>query len=182
MSNLIQAIRALRPRGRRTVLVAIDGRGGAGKSTLANLIAARLPNVTTVRTDDFTRPRVTGWDWRRLKEEVLEPLARDRPGRYRRHDWGTDAPAEWHDVPVGGLVVVEGVGAMRSELGRYWDRAIWVECGRALRLERGVARDGEAMRAQWTNVWMPEEDRYVRRDRPRARADHVVSGERPYEP
>ncbi|MEK8229278.1 hypothetical protein NKG05_30305 [Oerskovia sp. M15] len=35
----------------------------------------------------------------RLAEQVLEPLAGGRAGRYQRYDWTLGAFAEWHDVP-----------------------------------------------------------------------------------
>jgi hypothetical protein len=38
--------------------------------------------------------------------------------------------------------VVEGVSSMRTELGPYWDLAVWVTCSYKHRLERGILRDG----------------------------------------
>ena len=178
--HFIDTIRALRPVGRRTALVAIDGYGGSGKSTLAQRIVAALPNVTVVRTDGFAKPNVPGWDWLRMKKQVLDPINRDELGRYQRHDWPTDRLAEWHDVPVGGFVIVEGVSSMRTELGRYWDLSIWVTCSYAIRLARGIERDGEAKRSQWESVWMPEEDRYVQEQKPELRADVILDGEKPF--
>jgi uridine kinase len=78
--------------------------------------------------------------------------------------------------------VVEGVSSMRTELGRYWDLAIWVTCSYAIRLARGVARDGEERRAQWEKVWMPAEDAYLAAQHPDRRADMVINGERPLAP
>jgi len=51
---------------------------------------------------------------------------------------------------------------MRQELGKYWDFAIWVDAPYEIRLRRGVDRDGEQMRSQWTDIWMPEEAEYVK--------------------
>jgi cytidylate kinase len=124
-------------------LIAIDGYGGSGKSTLAGALASRLPGATVVRTDDFARPNVPGWDWKRMKVQVLDPLNRNETAKYQRHDWHQDALAERHEVPVGGMVIVEGVSSMRKELGPYWDLAVWVTCSRELRLARGIARDGK---------------------------------------
>lgn len=115
-----------------------------------------------------------------MQAEVLAPISKDEPGRYRRYDWSTDRLAEWHDVPAEGTLIVEGVSSLRNELGRYWDFAIWVSAPYALRLERGVERDGEAMRSQWTDVWMPEEHEYFEAQRPDRRADVIVDGSLPY--
>jgi uridine kinase len=178
--RLLERIAALRPKERRTLIVAIDGHGGSGKSTLASALASSLPGATVVHTDDFARPVSSGWDWERMRSQVLEPLSRNEPTKYQRYDWPTDALAEWHDVPVGGLVIVEGVSSMRNELGTYWDLSIWVTCSYERRLARGIARDGEAKRSQWENVWMPEEDRYVQEHHPERRADVTLDGEKPF--
>lgn len=182
MPGLRETLDALRPLRRRTRIVAIDGCGGSGKSMLASELAARRQDVTIVRLDDFYDLEASAWDWRRLRRQVLDPLDADRPARYQRHDWPTGRLAEWHDVPVGGIVVVEGVTSMRLELGTYWDLAIWVACSRDRRLQRGVSRDGEAARARWVEVWMPAEDEYVRSQRPDRRADLVIDGEAPFPP
>lgn len=181
-AELVERIRRLRDDVEgRTMLVAIDGEGGAGKSTLAARLAEALAsdggNVTVVCLDDFARPSVLGWDMRRMIDQVLDPLRAGRLGRYQRWDWPTDEGAEWHDVPADGVVIVEGVSAIRTELADRWDLTVWVSTSRAVRLERGIARDGEVMRSRWLEVWMPEEDAYVTAQRPAERADYVVIGE-----
>lgn len=179
-SSIVEAIRDIEPRGRKTRIVAIDGHGGSGKSTLAERLSGVLGDTVIVHTDDFARPNVRGWEWGRMSAQVLEPIRNDRPGRYQRYDWDRDAPAEWHDVPVGGTLVVEGVSSLRDELGVYWDFAIWLECPYEARLRRGVERDGEALRSKWIDVWMPEEDAYFESQRPDRKADLIVDGTKPY--
>jgi uridine kinase len=173
-------VRTIEPRERLTKIVAIDGLGGSGKSELAAQLAGALGDAAVVQTDDFARPNVRGWDWERMRAQVLAPISRDEPGRYQRYDWKTDRLAEWHDVPVGGTLIVEGVSSLRDELGEYWDLAIWVTAAYELRLERGVQRDGEEMRSQWTDVWMPQEQEYFEAQRPDEKADVIVDGTRPY--
>ena len=115
-------------------------------------------------------------DLQRLRRQVLGPLRADRPASYQRYDWPADALAEWHTIPAGGLVVVEGVYALAPPLGGLYDLALWVECPREVRLARGLARDGEDARARWTQVWMPAEDRYAVLHRPMDRAHVRVDG------
>ena len=178
---IVEAIRAVQPHEHRTTIVAIDGYGGSGKSELANRLARRLRNASVVRTDDFARPTVLGWEWERMRAQVIEPVRNDLPGRYQRYDWDTDMPAEWHDVPVGGTLIVEGVSSMRGGLGEYWDFAIWLDCPYDIRLRRGLDRDGEAMRSQWTDVWIPEEDAYFNAERPDMKANLIIDSTKPYE-
>jgi uridine kinase len=173
------------PSGAR--IVGIDGRGGSGKSTLGRALAAEHGGVV-VELDDFYRParerRVPplghggNYDLPRVRAQVLEPLRRGEAARYQRYDWDADAPAEWHDVPAGGLVIVEGTYALSYGLREAYDVRIWVEAPYELRLARGIERDGEAARATWTGEWMPAEDAYVAAQDPVAVADVVVDGTR----
>src|SRR6476661_8671860 len=62
-----------RPGGVR--LVAVDGYGGAGKSTFAARLAAALGGAAVVHTDDFaTGASGVEW-WPRLEREVIVPLS-----------------------------------------------------------------------------------------------------------
>ncbi len=108
--------------------------------------------------------------------QVLDPLRAGRPGRYQRWEWATDVGAEWHDVPTGGVVIVEGVSATRQDLSDRWDLTVWVSTPRDVRLKRGLAGDGEAMRQRWLEVWTPEEDAFVADERPAERANFIVGG------
>ena len=61
-----------------TKIVAIDGRGGAGKSSLAERLAQELGGAQILRTDDFASwENPLDW-WPRLIEEALEPLSRNQ--------------------------------------------------------------------------------------------------------
>jgi uridine kinase len=172
---LLDVVRTLDPVVRKTVLVAIDGWGGSGKTSLAQWLANEVGG-TTVCSDDFARPGIPGWEWDRFNEQVLQPLSRDERARYQRYDWTDDQLAEWHEIEPGGFLIAEGVSISRTELVDLWNLKVWVECPYELRLARGVERDGEAMRDTWVNVWMPEEARYVEEQRPHKRADYIVLG------
>jgi uridine kinase len=159
-----------------TRIVAIDGYGGSGKSTLARRLAAALDGAPMVPTDDFA-----SWDdqfewWPRLLEQVIAPLARGEIARYQRFDWTTRQLAEWIALPrKPAAVIIEGVAAMRREFDPYLAYRIWVDTPPAVRLRRGLERDGQVMRAQWDR-WMAAEAAYVEMDRPMDRADAVVRG------
>ena len=164
------------PAGMRTRVIAVDGPGGAGKSALATRLAEKLGGAQVVHTDDFA-----SWDnplnwWPRLIEDVLEPLARNEPARYRRSDWEGKAKVEWGEVVPADFVILEGVSASREAFRPFLAYTVWIETPRDVRLRRGLDRDGERARAQWEQ-WMAEEDDYVRRERPEVHADLVVRGD-----
>jgi uridine kinase len=116
------------------------------------------------------------YDWERVLNQILKPLTNRRDARYQRYDWKTDTMAEWHDVPAGGLVIIEGTYSIRKELAGYHDFTIWVECTRDQRLKRGLERDGEEARQMWEDNWMVHEDLYVGAQMPKERANLVVDG------
>jgi uridine kinase len=159
-----------------TVWIGVDGPGGSGKSTLAARIAASIGRAVVVGIDDFSGPHVDAWDWARLAQQVVDPVLAGRPGRYYAWDWDADVPGEWRDVPVGSVIVVEGVSSTRAEARVPWTLQVWVHTPRELRLERALARDGEAMMARWHEHWIPSEEAYIARERPQDRVDLIVTG------
>ncbi len=178
------------PRRQRTLLVGIDGRGGSGKSTLARQLERAAPDLAVVEFDDFylrvreRQARIArgdteiggNFDWRRLQEQVLVPLSRDDAAAYQRYDWPSDELAEWHSVPVGGIVLIEGNYSTRQELFDFYDYTLWIDAPHELRLERGLSRGGEDTRERWLTEWMPEEERYLAAQDPVSRVHLVLDG------
>ena len=178
------------PARNTTRLVAIDGRGGAGKSSLARRLKARLDRAAVVEVDDFWLPGETrpgravvienpgsDYDWERLRDQVIVALSEGGPARYQRYDWGSDTLAEWHDIEPGGTVIVEGVFSTRKALSHLYDVRVWVETDPEVCLRRGIERDGETHRDLWENEWMKAYERYIENCDPVGRADWVVGGE-----
>jgi uridine kinase len=162
-----------RHRTSRLVLVGIGGHGGAGKSTLA----AAIPGAQVVPTDAFWDGE--GFAIERIRQEVLDPLLTGVEACFERWDWAERRPGGVARVAPDGVVVVEGVCALHRLLRDAYDVRLWVDAPAELRLARGVARDGEAARRTWLEVWMPRENRYVATDDPIPCANLVVDGSRP---
>jgi uridine kinase len=166
--------RAQPPPGMGTRIVAVDGAGGAGKTSLSEWLAPEL-GAQIVHTDEFaTWQNPTDW-WPDLIAKVLGPLAAGRPARYVPTRWGGPERQEVTIEP-GGFLILEGVTASRAAFRPYLAYVIWIETPRELRLRRGIERDGQSMRPQWEE-WMAGEDRYVDRERPAERADRVLPGD-----
>jgi len=180
MGRLAGVVRAAAPRLGTVRLVVVDGPAGSGKTTLAAALAASLrvsgTEIAVFHLDDI----YDGWAGldgvgERFAAWVLEPLADGRPGRYRRYDWAAGEFAEWCDLPVPDVLIVDGCGAAQRCVDDVATLRIWVEAPAALRLERGIARGGEAMRAEWLG-WMALEAEHFERESTRERADVVVDG------
>jgi uridine kinase len=179
-SEVIAEVRRLAHRiTDRTSFVGIDGFGGSGKSSLADAIAAAVPRAAVVRVDDFWGPTIAEWDWNRFGQQVRDPLIAGHPARYQVWDWVADVGGQWVAVAPRQVVVVEGVSATRSEAGVPWDLTVWVDAPRELRLARAMERDGPNLMHRWLDDWMPSEQRYAARERPRERVDLIVDGTAP---
>jgi len=185
MSNqrsIVQAIlrAAQPPSGMITKIIAIDGPGGAGKSSFAEQLSQKLGNAPILHTDDFASwENPLDW-WPRLLEQVLEPLSHNERARYQRYDWGTKRMAEWHEIQPAEYLLLEGVSSSREAFRPYLACSIWIETPRNERLRRGLKRDGEIARPQWEE-WMAREDEYIRCEHPEQKADLVLGGTEPYD-
>lgn len=165
---------------------AIDGPSGSGKSTYADAMVAALradgADVVLVRADHLaTWRRPASW-WPELEVGVLQPLLAGRAGAYRPTMWSGTA-ADWLTqpgpvvaVPVPEILVLEGVTAARRCVADRLDRALWIEWGTEVeRLERSVARDGEASR-ELLRRWQLFERGWFAVDDTRSRCEVVAGG------
>jgi uridine kinase len=160
------------------IILAIAGHGAAGKTTLARRIADLAPPelgpIAHVATDEFWTG--AGFALERALTEVLEPLRRSEVARFSSFDWASQSPAGERVLASPNLVVFEGVCALHQMYRSVLDIRVWIDTPLDVRLARAVQRDGEGARARWTEVWIPNEEAYVARDRPRACADVIVDG------
>ncbi|GAA2977425.1 hypothetical protein GCM10010519_10530 [Streptomyces lactacystinicus] len=171
-----------------TRIVAIDGTGGSGKTTLAAAVAGHLDGAVIVHVDDFYRPMPDRerelldaeqgyhryFDWERLRDQVLIPLRDDRAARYQVYDWTTGQLGAWREIASGTVVIVEGVYSARPELARYYHFTAYVDTPRGVCLQRVRAR-GENPEA-WIRRWRAAEDHYVHTTWPQTRAKLLVRG------
>lgn len=176
-TKIIQSVRAAPPKLGGVRLVAIDGPSGSGKSTFARELVEAFGEATLISTDDFaTWDDPVAW-WPRLREGVLDQLALGRPGEYQRTEWvdGVPRPGAHRTVDVPRLLVLEGVSAGRHSVRPRLSALIWCELpGQAERLDRAVARDGEASRPYLAS-WQRFEQGWFAVDRTKQHAGHIVT-------
>jgi uridine kinase len=172
------------PYARRSLIVAISGFGGGGKSTLAARLCEKLEGAVVVSADDFTidqqEERSSDWssiDRGRLSEQVLEPAIAGQTIRYQRYDWPTNQLAEWREVGKPRCLIVEGIGILHPDLLRFFDLAVWIDLPLEYSNERGRFRDKEIYKvdhdAYWRDLWTPNDRDYFERFRPDQLADVI---------
>jgi uridine kinase len=174
-------------------VIAIDGRGGAGKSTLARAIANSFAGARHVEYDWFHLPRdqatyETRHDVQRLKVDLLNPFrSGQRSFRIQRYNWGylaglPDGMAE-ESVKLDGvdLIVLEGCWVFNPETLPNFDLTIWLDTDAAEAHARGVKRDIEEYGLEPTRVreawaeWTARECESLRRFNRRCVASLVLS-------
>lgn len=154
----------------RPILIALDGRCGSGKTTLASQLAEAFPGSVTVHTDDYYLPpadRVPGWekipcanmDLRRLRAEVLEPARAGRSFAYKAYSCREGAYLPPVACAPAQLVLVEGSYSHHPALAACYDLRIFVTCSKAEQSRRLQAREG-ARYAAFVERWIPLEEGY----------------------
>jgi hypothetical protein len=172
----------------RPRIIAVDGRGGGGKTALADRLRRAMPSAAVVHSDDVAWAHSRfGWDGPMLNG-ILLPLHAGDPVHYRPPGWDKDGREGHIDVPAGlSTVIIEGVGVSRRGMTPVIDVAIWVQSDFGEAKRRGIRRDmaelgrtpDEAVRL-W-DEWEAEEVPYLLADRPWQRAHFIVNSSLPHD-
>ena len=187
LSALEAAIRQILQKQPRA-LVAIDGMAASGKTTLANTLCRRLSSCAVIHMDDFTVPfedRYPGYfedtlsnaDLFRFDREVLSPLERGEPARYR--------PYRCHPVPGFEdpvmipadctVVIVEGAYCLHPNLFDRFDLRVLSLIDEEMQRKRILQRNGSEQLQRFESLWIPMEKRHIAARRLKETCDLVIS-------
>lgn len=148
-------------------IVLIDGGSGAGKTDLARRVAPAL-GAQLISLDDM----YPGWDGLEAASLAVQTdVLRD--GRWRRWDWQSQAPAEWHAIEPTRPLVIEGCGTLSRANRALATFGIWIELDEPTRKARALARDGETYAPHWDR-WAEQEREFFGRERPDRLADVIL--------
>lgn len=180
--SVLDAVRRLRDASPDVIgrprVIAIDGRGGAGKTTLAERLREAVPGSAVVHTDDVAWNHAC-FDWgAALVENILQPLRRGEAVDFRPDAWVTHDRPGSITVPSGADVIwVEGTGVIREELAPWLDASVWMQGDRDEQQRLLSVRDGDSPeQLEHVANWLLEEGLFMVRERPWARATMIVAG------
>ena len=158
-AQIVAAMRVWQDGADGPLVVAVDGHGAAGKTTLATEAAGTFGAVL-LHTDDFfhaarairddTPPMAQYYDWDQLRRQAIEP-------------------ALAHGASS---ILVEGVSAGAPALSDLVTHAVFVQTPEPVRLERLHAK---ITVEEWDEDWLAVERQYFR-SRPADSFDLIVSG------
>ncbi|MDE7293414.1 MAG: uridine kinase [Oscillospiraceae bacterium] len=188
MQDLIQKISSLAEKSASSPFIAaIDGRCGAGKSTLAEMLKQK--GWTVFQMDDFflqahqrTPERLNtpggNADRERFAREVLIPLKSGEDViTYRPFDCKTMSLSEQVTVKRGKFCAVEGSYCCHPELWEYYDTHIFLTVDSDEQMKRIIARCGSERAEAFKNRWIPLEEKYFSAFRVEDRAEIVFKSQ-----
>lgn len=208
LSRLAEAVGSVK--AAHPTRVAVDGPPAAGKTTLADELAAALRaqgrDVIRATIDDFLFPRVQRYrrgeysaescyfdahDCDALNRVLLDPLGPggDRRCQHAVYDHTTDTALSpgVTTAPADAVLVFDGVFLLRPELMDRWDLRIFVSTGFEKALDRAVIRERRVLSAaeverRWRERYIPSQQFYFATVRPADNADIVVRNDDPQQP
>lgn len=169
-------------RGPLVRIVAVEGRSGSGKSTVAEEVRRALADrgepVAVLTMEDL----YPGWNGLAeapalLREWVLLPLFRGGQAAWHRYDWerggyGTESVGMPADLAEhGGTLVVEGCGSGVAPVRDLVDLLVWVEASEEARSQRLGDREDAEVYAPHRARWARQEDSLYTFDPVHERAD-----------
>ncbi len=191
MRELVDKIRLMMAgRKDRPLLIALDGRSGVGKSTLAQAIAQEVGGVVVQGDDFFSGGPDSEWDarspeqkvadcidWRRLRKEALEPLLAGRPAAWHPFNFATGIglSSEVIQCKSAPVIILDGAYSCRPELADIVDFSVLIEMADDhLRRKRLLTREGRDFMEAWHKRWDAAEDHYFTQVASRRLFDLIV--------
>jgi para-aminobenzoate synthetase len=149
------------------VIIAVDGRSGAGKTTLAIELAALLRShhkVALFHLEDI----YPGWNGlaagiERYVSTVLTPLSRGEQAVWTSWDWDSHYDGDTRITVPAEIVIVEGVGAAAAMARPLLSAVIWADSPDKVRRKRALERDGGTYEPFW-DQWAAQEEEWLATD------------------
>lgn len=171
MDNAIPAIlQYIGSSRKKPLLIAIDGRCAAGKTTTASLVKEKI-NCNIIHMDSFflqpwqrTKERLDepggNVDYERVKKEVLIPLSQGQPFSYQPFDCKIMELSVPVEVEPAVVTIIEGSYSCHPVLWDFYDLRIFLNINAEEQLQRIKRRNGIEAAQVFSNKWIPMEEKY----------------------
>ena len=173
------------------LMIAIDGCGGAGKSTLCQALAAEIepwarPQV--LKLDNFYHPlsavqraqlqqvqaRQAYFNATEFKKNLLDPLARGVSAGYKPFHWLDGESEQSVELAPSGVLLLDGVFSFSKPLRDMVHLSLFVDTPLQLRKQRLIERP--QLDTEWVSHWQSTESWHHQHEHTSTAVDFVVSG------
>lgn len=147
------------------IIVAIDGRCAAGKSTLADKLSAMYDGAV-IRMDHFFVPpslrdkERINLHFERFEEEVIAGLRSGDAFTYRIFNCKAQCYDRTVSILQKRLIIVEGAYSMLPQFERIYDYTIFADISAQEQKMRIINRNGLEVYVEFRDKWIPAEERY----------------------
>lgn len=166
----LRAIDSALRQGEGPLIVAVDGRCAAGKTTFAQR-ASQLFDCNVFHMDDFFLPfemrtpeRLSApggnVDYERAAQELFAPLSRGEAVAHRAFDCSTGAMGDPVGIPFRRLNIVEGSYSLHPALAGYSRVHVFFTCDPQVQLDRLSHRESPESLEKFKTRWIPMEEVY----------------------
>lgn len=189
---------------KKGLIIGIDGLGGAGKTTYARSLKARLEmrdmHVVLLHMDDFIHPKRIRynrekaewfcyyniqWRYDYMIESIFTPLQSGRSihQTIECYDKVNDSYRNQRiHITKDTVLMIEGVFIQRPLLRPYFDFVLFLDVPKEKRLQRVLHRDTyignrSDIKEKYERRYFPAEEKYVAECSPHSKADYVVKHE-----
>jgi len=162
-----------------THIIAIDGRAGAGKTTLANELCLALSlhrKVTVIHLDEI----YAGWELAlsdlltNSLSQILKSIAAEEIAVVPIYDWAKEQFNSTREISPCDVIIIEGVGSAQRVVRAQATVSIWIDIDPHTGLERVLGRDGLAIEEQM-KLWQVREEEHFLSDATRENVDFILS-------
>lgn len=173
MQNFEQVLAAVHRAAVMPALICIDGPAGAGKTTLATMVASELSDALVIHMDDLYE----GWNspldndlFDRVLADIIEPLKAGLPLTFRTWNWASSGWNHPTTVAVPMHLILEGVGACARSLREQATISVYVDIDDERGIERVNERDGLVSEPHMA-LWLKDQRAYFAADNTSSECD-----------
>ena len=177
--KVVEEILLTPPRCGGTHVLAIDGRAGAGKTTLANdlfLALSATSPATLIHMDEIYEGwgSALGESLTERLSNLLEDLSRRAPHQLPIYDWNAKTFNSHRTITPTRILILEGVGSAQRIVREFATATFWLDIDSRTGLTRVLERDGK-ISEPFMRQWQVDENEHHHREKTRENADFVLS-------